>query len=152
MVVDQAGGFSLRVSAAQGGTATAFVRKHRFTVGAPVAFDEQDPHVSALEYVLGAFGAELVNGLVAAARARHLVVDHAEAVVKAELDDPLAHVGVVGASGHPGLARVSVKVYASSGEDEETLRALWNQTLERSPLVRTLERSVKLELELALTP
>jgi hypothetical protein len=59
---------------------------------------------------------------------------------------------VVGATGHPGLARVSVKVYASSSEDEETLRALWTQTLQRSPLVRTLEKTVRLELELALTP
>jgi hypothetical protein len=151
-VVEQAHGFSLRVSATGGGAATAFVRKHSFTVGAPVTFDEQDPRVSALEYVLGAFGAELVNGLLAAARARHVVIDHAEAVVKGELDDPLAHLGVVGATGRPGLAWAHVKVYASTGEDEETLRALWKQTLERSPLVCTLESVVRLELELVLMP
>lgn len=145
-------GFSLRVSAAGDGSATAFTRTHRFVVGAPVTFDEQDPRVSALEYVLGAFGADLVNGLVAAARARHRVVDHAEAVVKGELDDPLAHLGVIGATGHPGLARVHVKVYASTNEDEHTIQDLWKQTLERSPLVRTLERAVKLDLELAVTP
>jgi hypothetical protein len=151
-VVDQGHGFGLRVSGGSDGSATVFARKHQFVVGAPVTFDEQDPRVSALEYFLGAFGAELVNGLVAAARARHLVVDHAEALVKAELDDPLAHLGVVGAAGHPGLARVHVKVYASSGEEEEALRRLWTQTLERSPLVRTLDRVVRLELELVMTP
>lgn len=143
--------FGLRVSGAANGSATVFARKHRFVVGAPVTFDSEDAHVSALEYVLGAFGAELVNGLVAAARARRVVVDHAEAVVKARLDDPLAHLGVVGASGHPGLAEVFVKVYASA-EDEEALRGLWKQTLERSPLVRTLDRVVRLELELVMTP
>ena len=151
-MVDQAQGFSLRVSASSDGSATAFARKHRFVVGSPVTFDEQDPQVSAMEYVLGAFGAELAGGLVAAARAKHCVIDHAEALVKADLDDPLAHLGVVGAKGHPGLARIHVKVYASSGEEEETVRALWKQTLERSPLVHTLERVVRLDLELLITP
>jgi hypothetical protein len=143
--------FGLRVSAAGDGSATVFVRKHQFAVGAPVTFDEQDPRISALEYVLGALGADLVNGLVGAARARHLVVDHAEAVVKASLDDALAHLGVVGASGRPGLAHVQIKVYASTGEDEGSIRSLWQQTLERSPLVATLERVVALDLELDLT-
>jgi hypothetical protein len=153
-VVDagQEQGFSLRVTGTADGAATAFARKHRFTVGAPVAFDEQDPRISALEYVLGAFGAELVNGLWAAARAKHVDVDHAEALVKAELDDPLAHLGVVGAAGTPALARVKVKVYASAAADEGALRALWKQTLERSPLVRTLEHAVTLDLELVVTP
>lgn len=152
-MVEKAEGFSVRVTAAAGdGSATAFVRTHRFVVGAPVTFDEKDPHIAALEYVLGAFGGELVNGLIATARARHVIVDDAEAVVRAELDDPLAHLGVVGAEGHPGLARVHVKVYASSGADEETLRALWDETLRRSPLVRTLERVVRLDLQLVTTP
>jgi uncharacterized OsmC-like protein len=149
-VTDRAAGFTVRVSGSPQGSATAFVRKHRFVVGSPVTFDEQDPHVSALEYVLGAFGADLVTGLLAAARARRLDVDHAEALVRGELDDELAAVGVVGATGSPGLARVHVKVYAQSFADEETLRALWRQVLERSPLVRTLERVVRLELELVL--
>lgn len=151
-MADRAAGFSVRVSGSRDGSATAFVRKHRFVVGTPVTFDEQDPHVSALEYLLGAFGADLVTGFLAAARARHLEVDHAEALVRAELEDELAAVGVVGATGNPGLARLQVKVYASSGADEEALRALWKQTLERSPLVRTLERVVRLELLLEMAP
>jgi uncharacterized OsmC-like protein len=143
---------SLRVSASpKTGSATAFTRKHQFTVGAPVAFDEQDPHISALEYVLGGLGAELVTGLLATARARHQPVDHAEAVVKGELDDPLAHIGVVGATGSPALARVSIKVYAS-GDDEAALRDLWKLTLERSPLVHTLEKTVRLDIELVVLP
>jgi len=151
-VTDRPAGFSVRVSGSPDGTATAFVRKHRFVVGSPVTFDEQDPHLSAVEYLLGAFGADLVTGLLAAARARHIEVDHAEALVRGELDDELAAVGVVGATGHSGLARLQVKVYASSVADEETLRALWKGMLERSPLVRTLERVVRLELVLEMAP
>ncbi|HEX8794001.1 MAG TPA: OsmC family protein [Polyangiaceae bacterium] len=151
-MADRAAGFSVRVSGSRDGSATAFVRKHRFVVGSPVTFDEQDPQLSALEYVLGAFGADLVTGLLAAARARHLELDHAEALVRADLDDELAAVGVVGATGSPALARVQVKVYASSGADEAALRELWNQTLERSPLVRTLQPVVRLELVLEMSP
>jgi uncharacterized OsmC-like protein len=151
-VAERAAGFSVRVSGSPDGSATAFVRKHRFVVGSPVTFDEQDPHLSAVEYLLGAFGADLVTGLLEAARARHIEVDHAEALVRGELDDDLAAVGVVGATGHSGLARLQVKLYASSVAEEETLRALWKQVLERSPLVRTLERVVRLELVLEMAP
>jgi len=151
-VTERAAGFSVRVSGSTDGSATAFVRKHRFVVGSPVTFDEQAHHVSAVEYLLGAFGADLVTGLLAAARARHIEVDHAEALVRAELDDELAAVGVVGATGSPGLARLQVKVYASSVAQEETIMALWKGVLERSPLVRTLERVVRLELVLEMSP
>src|SRR5262245_58663616 len=69
--------------------ADAWVRKHRFTVGAPLQFDREDARVSALEYVLGAFGADLVNGLHAVARERRIPLETAEAVVNAELENPL---------------------------------------------------------------
>lgn len=151
-MVDRASGFSVRVSGARDGSATAFVRKHRFVVGSPVTFDEEAHHVSAVEYLFGALGGALVTGLLAAARARHIELDHAEALVRGELDDELAAIGVVGTAGSPALARLHVKVYASTGADEDAIRALWQQTLERSPLVRTLERVVRLELELALSP
>lgn len=151
-MTDRAAGFSVRVSGSRDGYATAFVRKHRFVVGSPVTFDEQDPQLSALDYVLGALGADLVTGLMAAARAHHLELDHAEALVRAELDDELAAVGVVGATGSPALARVQVKVYASSPADEEPLRSLWNEVLQRSPLVRTLQPVVRLELVLEMAP
>jgi hypothetical protein len=144
--------WTVRVSASAAGEATAFARKHRFAVGAPAAFDEADPHVSAVEYVLGALGADLVNGFVALARARRLSIDHAEAVVQGELASPLAHLGVIGASGSPGLAELRVKAYVSSNEDEALVRKTWDEMLERSPLVHTLRTGVRLELDLKSTP
>src|SRR4051794_20671826 len=100
--------WSVRVSSTGKDTARVFVRKHQFTVGAPVHFDEEYGQVSALEYVLGAAGAELVHGLVSLGRRRRLAIDHAEAVVQGSLDDALAYVGAVGAAGHAGLAEVAV--------------------------------------------
>jgi hypothetical protein len=55
--------WSLRISATARGQATVFTRQHQFRVGAPLQFDRDDETVSALEYVLGALGADLVNGL-----------------------------------------------------------------------------------------
>ena len=144
--------WTVRVSSTELGASTVFVRKHQFVVGAPVSFDEEARRVSALEYLLGALGADLVNGLVALARERRVDVDHAEAVVIGHLGDPLAYLGVVGAGGHPGLARASIKIYASSSDDEEGVRRLWQEVLRRSPLLQTLLPVAPIVVELTVTP
>src|SRR5438876_5427118 len=111
--------WTLRVSTAGKDRATVFARQHQFTVGAPVQFDPAYDAITALEYVLGAIGADVVHGLQALARKRWVEVDHVEAVVEGELNNPLTYLGVVGESGHPGLERVSVKVYVASIAAEE---------------------------------
>ena len=138
--------WNVRVSTTGKDAARVFARRHQFTVGAPVHFDEAYGQVSALEYALGAVGAELVNGLVSLGRRRRLAIDHAEALVQGELDDALAYLGAVGATGHAGLARVAVKVYVSSVEDEDAVRKLWDDVLERSPLVRALCAAIRFDL------
>ncbi len=143
--------WTVRVAGTEQG-ATAFARKHRFTVGAPATFDEEDPRISAVEYVLGALGADLVGGLKQLARARRVEVDEVEAVVQGELEDPLAHLGVVGATGQPKLAEAHVKVYVASSEAEEDVARLWAEVVERSPLVCTLKPAVRLKLEVKIAP
>ena len=143
--------WNVRISSTGKDSARVFARKHQFTVGAPVSFDEEHGHVTALEYVLGAVGADLVQGLVTLGRRKRLDIDRAEAVVQGELDDPLAYLGAVGAAGHAGLARVAVKVYVSTLDDEDAVRRLWDEVLERSPLVRTLRPAIRLELSLKVS-
>jgi OsmC-like protein len=138
----------LRVSATERGQATVFTRQHRFRVGAPVHFDQSYEAVSALEYVLGAIGADLVNGLQASARKRRMTIEQAEAVVEGELNNPLTYLGVVGETGHPGLERVRIKVYLASPEPEEVIRHLWQEMLATSPLVCTFRAAIQLELTL----
>jgi len=72
--------------------------------------------------------------------------DQVEAVVDGEVENPLTYLEVVGASGSPGLSRVSIKVYVASPRDEKTLNQLWHETLERLPLVRTFR------IELTFSP
>jgi len=149
---DEGTRWSVRVSETGKDTANVFVRKHQFTVGAAAQFDEDARQVSGLEYVLGVVGAELVNGITALARSRRIEIDRAEAVVQGELNDPLAYLGVIGAAGHAGIERIAAKVYLSSLDDEATLRKLWDEVLDRSPLVRTLRPVVRFELVLKVSP
>src|SRR5205814_3308353 len=104
-----------------------------------------------IEYVLGALGPEIVNGLRVFANRRRLEIDDIEAVVHGELDNPLAYLEVVGEEGHAGLARVVVTVYIASPHDEQALRALWSEARERLPLVRTFSSAMSLDVEFRFT-
>jgi len=137
-----------RVRAARRGHTTAYVRQHRFTVGAPVQFDEQYDQVTALEYVLAALGADLVAGFRAAADRRRLALDEIEAVVTGQLDNPLVHLGVVGEEGDPGLRTVGVRVFVSTDEEESRVHQAWDEALGRSPLARTFASAVRLDLSI----
>ena len=106
------------------------------------------PCVSALEYVLGAIGADLVNGLQILGRSRRVAIEQVEARVEGELNNPLTYLGVLGESGHPGLEKVRVRVYLASSEEETAIHRLWHEMLATSPLVHTFQAAIQLELTL----
>lgn len=132
--------------------ASVYARKHSFLVGAPLDFDQEGDTVSALEYLLGALGADVLNGFRAEAERRRLPLDQVEVKVEGRLDNPLTYLNVVGETGHPGLSHASVMVYASSPAPEQSLREAWAESLDRSPLVCTLRPSVALALDLRIVP
>ena len=140
--------WSARVRNTGKGRAHAYVRDHRFEVGLAVQFDQEYRRVTALEYALGALGADIVNTIDIEARRRRVHLDNIEAVVDSELNNPLTHLGVVGEEGHPGIEKLMVRVYVNTPEAEEDIRRIWQQALEKSPLVRTLRAAVELELSL----
>jgi uncharacterized OsmC-like protein len=140
--------WTLRVSTTPLSGTTVFVRKHQFPVGVALQFDAEYDAITALEYVLGAIGADVVSGLQALARKRRVEIDQVEAVVEGELNNPLTYLGVVGESGHPGLERVCVKVYVASLAAEEEVRRVWQEVLDRSPLVRTFQPAIRFEISL----
>ena len=145
--MDESHTWTLRVSSEEVGSATAYVRRHRFEVGVPLQFDEAYDQVTALEYVLGAIAADVVVGLRRLARRRRVDVDRVEALVHGRVDNPLTFLQVVGEEGHPGLVAVVLKVYVSSIDPPDRVNAVWEETLRTSPLVRTFRDTVKLELE-----
>ncbi len=143
--------FTLRISVNGDAPVRVFARRQQFEVGAAVTVDAQAPQVSALEYGLGAVAAELCAGLRDRARRRRLEVFRIEAALRANLNDTLAALDVIGAEGHAGLERIGMTVYVDTLEDQATIQALWDEVLERSPLTRTLRRVVALDLELRVT-
>lgn len=140
--------WSLRVASGNRGQAVVYARQHQFTVGAPVQFDQQYPGLTALEYVLGAIGADIVNTLRVIARRRRVEIGDMEALVSGELNNPLTHLGVVGEAGHPGLETVRVRVYVSTVEPEDRIQRVWDEMQEKSPLICTFRAAITLEIEL----
>ena len=140
----------MRLRATSRGRASAYIRKTSFEIGVPLQFDQEYDGVTALEMLLAALGADLVNGLGQLARRRRVEIHDVEAVVTGRVNNPLTHLGVVGESGHPGLEQASVRLYAAS-DDEAGVRRVWEEVLEQSPMVHTLQHSVRLDLTLNIT-
>ena len=142
--------FSLRVTAPGPASARVSVGRRSFSIGRPVEFDDASPHVSALEYAMGAVGGEIVNGLREFARRRRVAIDAIEALVTGELEEGLAYLEVIGENGRPRIRRIAIKVFVASG-DHETTRALFDETIDRLPLVATLRGALDLQIELVQT-
>jgi len=140
--------WTLRVTATESETAQVVARRQQFAVGRPLHFDADYRHLTALEYGLGAIGAEIVNGLRVFARRRRIEIDAIEALVSGELDNPFTYLEVAGEQGDAGLSYVKVTVYIASPEDEQRVRALWAEVRERLPLVRTFSRATRVTVEL----
>ena len=142
---------TLRVTApGDGAAARVSVRRHQFIVGRPIEFDEQSPEIAAMEYVLGAVGAEVVNGVRAAARRQRVDVDQIEALVTGEVEHALVYLEVIGEQGQPRLSRVHVKLFVT-GPDEPAIRRVYAAVVERLPLVCTLQAAARVDLELIVT-
>jgi hypothetical protein len=142
--------WSVRVSARDRQGASVYARKRRFDVGTPLAFDVEADRTSAFEYALGAIGADLVVGMKDQCRRRRLEVDSVEALITGELDNALVHLGVVGEDGHPGVAKLSLKIFVETLEEEDEIRKVWEQTLERSPLYCTFSSLAHFDLKLEI--
>jgi hypothetical protein len=138
--------WTLRVTSVDGRTARVATRRHQFAVSRPVSFDIEHDGITALEYALGAVGAEIVTGLRELARRRRLDIEDLEAVVSGELKNPLVYLEVVDEAGDAAIARIQVKVHVRSGESEAVVQTLFREALERLPLARTFRELIDLEV------
>jgi hypothetical protein len=140
----------LRVTAPERETARVSSRRNQFAVGRPLEFDAASPRVGAAEYALGALGGEMVNGLREFARRRRLEIDAIEATVIGQLENDLTYLEVIGETGEPRIASVSLKLFVASPQPER-VRALFDYMLDRLPLFCTLRATVRLSAELIVT-
>jgi hypothetical protein len=52
--------------------------------------------------------------------------------------------------GDPSIAAIEMKCFASTFDDEAKVKAAWQRTLYRSPLVATLKKAVNLQIKLVI--
>ena len=127
---------------------TIYTRNHSFVVGQPASFEERDAHPCALEYLLGALAGSLTTAFATECAKENLEVDDIELSLTGTLHNILAHMGLE--EGNPGVQSIELKCFASSFEDEDTVRAAWQRTVERSPIVATLQKSCELKIKLSI--
>ena len=142
--------WTVRICGESSDLAHAFVRKHQFHIGAPVQFDEAYPRITALEYALGAIGADIVNGLQYLSRKRRAPIDDIECIVKGQLNNSLTHIGVVGETGHPGIETIDIKVYIRSFEPDADIQCIWEEMRSKSPLIHTFSKAVALNISMQI--
>ncbi|MBM4119024.1 osmotically inducible protein OsmC [bacterium] len=127
---------------------SVYCRNFSFAAGQAASFEERDAHPSAVEYLLGALGADLAAGFANACAQAGLTADDIELTVRGRLHDVLAHLGL--AEGDPALARIEVKCFLSTPDDEAAAQAAWLSAQARSPLLATLRKAVAVDLRLSL--
>lgn len=125
--------------------AKAFVRNHSFTVGQPASFDTEDEAPSALEFLLAALAGCLAVGFQWRASRKGIEVRDLEVSLRAKSENILAFLAVE--EGNPGLAEISGRVYVDADGEDEALRALWEETVLRSPVARTLLRGAPVRVD-----
>lgn len=143
--------WTVRVRADDDQTVTVHSRNLAFRIGDPVSFRPTDSHPSALEILLGALAADLIGTFRSVARRRRIIVDSVEISANATLNNPLAHIGVVGEEGEPSLKEVQGVLYVSSMSESEILHDVWSETLRRAPIYLTLSRAAELRFRLEIT-
>ncbi len=143
--------WSTRVRWLAGSTATVYARNNAFQIEQQASFKEADPHPSAVEYLLGAVGGDIIAGFAGQAARAGVVLDALEVSVSGQLNNPLIYLGVIGETGHAGFETIDGKIYVSADTDEATLQQIWQTVQIRSPLLNTLRRCVTLNFELKIT-
>ena len=127
---------------------TVYARNFSFDIGQPASFEEKDKHPCAIEYLFGALAGSLATAFATECAKENLEVDDIEISVTGSLNNILAHMGIE--EGDPSIQEIDLKCFASTFDDEENVREVWERTVARSPVAATLVKAVHLNIKLAL--
>ncbi len=127
---------------------TVYARNFAFDVGQAASFEEKDAHPCALEYLFGALAGSLTSGFATECARDNLEIDDIELSLSGSLINILAHLGLE--EGDPSIAAIEMKCFASTFDDEEKVKSAWQRTIDRSPLVATLKKTVNLQMKLVI--
>ncbi|MEX2236184.1 MAG: OsmC family protein [Dehalococcoidia bacterium] len=125
------------------------VRNHTFMVDEPPHLAADDEAPNAVEYVVGALGACYATGLILNASRQGIKLRNLEITVETTQANVFKFLGI-NDDGHPGIDSVRVKAYVQADADEQTIRKLWERTVETSPVGNTLTREAPITTELSI--
>lgn len=129
-------------------SASIYSRNFSFQVGQAASFEEKDQSPCAIEYLLGALAGALTTAFATNCSRQKLEVDDIEISMSGELKNILAHLGLE--DGDPGLKKIELKCFASTFEDEDRVRTIWQESLDRCPLMATLSKAVEIKTLLVI--
>jgi len=138
----------VRARAAGARHTKVYCRNFSFSIGQPASFEEKDEHPSAVEYVLGALAGDLGTGFATAAAREGLELDDLELTARGRLENVMAHMGLE--DGDPSFSSIEVKCFASTFDDEDAVRRVWNDVVRRSPLAATLQKATEITFRLSI--
>ena len=124
----------------------AYARNHSFEVGQPASFDTSDPAPSAIEYLLGALGACLAQGMRWRASTRGIEIYAMEVSLTAKLQDPFVFLGTSDGE-HAGLQGVEGRLFIDCDAEDSTLNDLWSEVQRRSPIFASLRSPIPVHIE-----
>lgn len=143
--------WNTRISWQERARSTVYARNNSFGVERQASFKEADAFPAAVEYFLGALGADLVAGFERQANQFQVSLEALEISLKGRLHNPLVFLGVVGEeAGYAGFDLIEGRVYVTAEAEEARLRQIWELVQLRSPLLNTLQRCEGLTLRLEL--
>jgi uncharacterized OsmC-like protein len=131
----------------QGGfRAKAYMRKHVVEMDEPEGLDATDAAASAHEQVLSAMGSCLTVGFVLNATKRGVKIHDLEIALEGNFENILKWAGH-SADGNPGYPSITAKLFVRADADEKTLKELWRQAVEGSPVTQTIARPTQIITE-----
>jgi hypothetical protein len=100
-----------------------------------------------VEYLLGALGADLAQGLQVRASRAGIRIENIEVSLAGQLDNIFVYLGEED-SGHSGFRQISGTAHVQADADDAALQALWEQVLAASPVLQTILRPLETQIRL----
>jgi uncharacterized OsmC-like protein len=131
----------------QGGfKAKAHARTHTVEMDEPSDLDTQDTAASAHEHLLSAVGSCMMVGFVLNATRQGVSIHDLEVALEGNFDNILKWAGM-DETGNPGYGGIKAKVYVRADADDETLRGIWQQAVDGSPVTQSVAQATPIETE-----
>ncbi len=140
--------WSVRVRTLNEPTVTAPLKGANLRLLDTLSFDPKAKLPCSLESALASYGADLVTGFKRVLNQKRVEVFSIEADVKANLENPMVHIGVVGEFGSPRINLIRATLYVTANCERNLLETTLATVLERSPLHQTLIRATEIQVRL----